>query len=117
MGEHAGTHRGLAGITLHLQDRGYIQQHLQEHGVNCVVRVLQVGDFMWVARRRRSMDEALLGPGDDGGERELVLGYIGERKRMDDLSSSIIDGRFREQHVCAGQNCVSALGKASRPPV
>ena len=31
--------------------------------------------------------------------REAVLEYIVERKRMDDLSSSITDGRFREQKV------------------
>lgn len=31
--------------------------------------------------------------------RELVLDYIIERKRIDDLCSSIIDGRFREQKV------------------
>jgi crossover junction endonuclease MUS81 len=31
--------------------------------------------------------------------KELVLDYIIERKRMDDLNSSIIDGRFREQKV------------------
>lgn len=31
--------------------------------------------------------------------REAVLEYIVERKRMDDLAGSIIDGRFREQKV------------------
>ena len=31
--------------------------------------------------------------------RELVLDYIVERKRMDDLCSSIKDGRFKEQKV------------------
>ena len=36
----------------------------------------------------------------DCGERiELVLDYIVERKRMDDLAGSIVDGRFREQKV------------------
>lgn len=30
---------------------------------------------------------------------ELVLDHIVERKRLDDLCSSIIDGRFREQKV------------------
>lgn len=30
-------------------------------------------------------------------QRELVLDYVVERKRMDDLSSSICDGRFEEQ--------------------
>ena len=33
------------------------------------------------------------------GDHELVLDYIIERKRMDDLAASIIDGRFREQKV------------------
>ena len=44
---------------------------------------------------------------------ELVLDYIIERKRMDDLCGSIIDGRFREQKVllncdnlfCSAQIC------------
>ena len=31
--------------------------------------------------------------------REIVLEYIIERKRMDDLSDSIIDRRFHEQKV------------------
>ena len=30
---------------------------------------------------------------------ELVLDYIVERKRMDDLAGSITDGRFKEQKV------------------
>ena len=37
--------------------------------------------------------------------REVVLEYIVERKRMDDLAGSIVDGRYREQKVtisCAG---------------
>ena len=33
---------------------------------------------------------------------ELVLNYVVERKRMDDLASSITDGRFREQKVGDG---------------
>lgn len=31
--------------------------------------------------------------------REVVLEYIVERKRMDDLAGSIVDGRFNEQKV------------------
>ena len=30
---------------------------------------------------------------------EVILEYIIERKRMDDLAESIIDGRFKEQKV------------------
>ncbi|KDR15724.1 crossover junction endonuclease MUS81 [Zootermopsis nevadensis] len=48
------------------------------------VRHLTVGDFIWVCRDRVT-------------GQELVLPYIVERKRMDDLASSIQDGRFREQ--------------------
>ena len=34
-----------------------------------------------------------------GEQREVILDFILERKRMDDLASSIIDGRFKEQKV------------------
>lgn len=49
------------------------------------MRRLSVGDFAWICRDR------------DG--RELMLPYILERKRLDDLSGSIQDGRFHEQKV------------------
>ena len=39
--------------------------------------------------------------------REVVLDYIVERKRMDDLCGSIIDGRFREQKVYL-LSCINA---------
>ncbi|KAL7743578.1 hypothetical protein ACLKA6_013383 [Drosophila palustris] len=61
------------------QTRGY----LQSLGVQHEVRRLTVGDFLWIAC--------------DGAGNELVLPYIVERKRMDDLASSIRDGRFHEQ--------------------
>ncbi|XP_063826426.1 crossover junction endonuclease MUS81 [Ostrinia nubilalis] len=47
-------------------------------------RSLKVGDFTWVARHKESKEE-------------LVLPYVIERKRMDDLGASIKDGRFHEQ--------------------
>lgn len=52
------------------------------------MRHLKVGDFAWISRHK------------DG--KELVLPYIVERKRMDDLGGSIKDGRFHEQKVCNG---------------
>lgn len=51
--------------------------------MNHEIRRLSVGDFLWIAR--------------DNLGRELVLPYIIERKRKDDLASSIKDGRFHEQ--------------------
>ncbi|XP_001354493.3 crossover junction endonuclease MUS81 [Drosophila pseudoobscura] len=59
------------------------RSYLQSLGVDHEVRRLTVGDFLWIAR--------------DADGSELVLPYIVERKRMDDLASSIRDGRFHEQ--------------------
>ncbi|XP_041099327.1 crossover junction endonuclease MUS81 isoform X2 [Polyodon spathula] len=67
---------------------------LKRNGVDFDVRKLNVGDFLWTARERvRHIPGQLRAP----QARELVLDYIVERKRMDDLCGSIIDGRFREQ--------------------
>lgn len=62
---------------------------LQRLRVPHMVRKLHVGDFVWLAQETR--------PRDPARPRELVLDHIVERKRLDDLCSSIIDGRFREQ--------------------
>lgn len=58
---------------------------LESRKVNFEVRRLAVGDFLWICRDESQPDV------------ELVLPYIVERKRMDDLASSIKDGRFHEQ--------------------
>ncbi|XP_006642833.1 crossover junction endonuclease MUS81 isoform X4 [Lepisosteus oculatus] len=67
---------------------------LRRNGVQFDVRKLHVGDFLWVARQRVDFVPGQLRAPP---ARELVLDYIVERKRMDDLCGSIIDGRFREQ--------------------
>ncbi|XP_037941944.1 crossover junction endonuclease MUS81-like [Teleopsis dalmanni] len=59
------------------------RSYLETLNVQYEVRRLTVGDFLWIAR--------------DAIGNELVLPYIVERKRMDDLASSIRDGRFHEQ--------------------
>lgn len=59
---------------------------LTKFGILFEVRRLKIGDFAWIARCRKTKDE-------------LIIPYIIERKRMDDLSGSIIDGRFHEQKV------------------
>lgn len=60
-------------------------QALEEKSVVYEVRRLSAGDFLWICRD--TSDES----------KEVVLPYIVERKRMDDLASSIKDGRFHEQ--------------------
>ncbi|KAM3857350.1 crossover junction endonuclease MUS81, partial [Diretmus argenteus] len=69
-------------------------KELQRNGVTFDIRKLNVGDFLWVAREKVApLPGQLRAP----PARELVLDYIIERKRIDDLCGSIIDGRFREQ--------------------
>lgn len=58
-------------------------QQLTEKNVKFEVRRLSAGDFLWICR--------------DKDNREVILPYIVERKRMDDLAGSIKDGRFQEQ--------------------
>lgn len=60
-------------------------QELNNFKLKYEVRNLKVGDYAWICRDRRNSDT------------ELVLPYIVERKRVDDLSHSIVDGRFHEQ--------------------
>ncbi|XP_072542902.1 crossover junction endonuclease MUS81 isoform X2 [Salminus brasiliensis] len=69
-------------------------KELQRNGVMFDVRKLNVGDFLWVAREKVTPVPGQLRP---PVAKELVLDYIIERKRMDDLCGSIMDGRFREQ--------------------
>ncbi|RHZ64173.1 hypothetical protein Glove_326g198 [Diversispora epigaea] len=69
------------------KDRDYIQETLQQRGVKISVRNLELGDVIWVARKNGSLIHL----------EDIVLDYIVERKRMDDLIGSIKDGRFREQ--------------------
>ncbi|KAH8872381.1 Crossover junction endonuclease MUS81 [Schistosoma japonicum] len=59
----------------------------QKYHIKCESRALPVGDFLWIARWRNESDCLM----------EAVLNQIVERKRMDDLAHSIVDGRFMEQ--------------------
>jgi len=74
-------------------DRDYMQNNLLTSGVKPIMRALELGDILWVAKVR---DPGLLSRlGAEGNE--VLLDYIIERKRLDDLVSSIKDGRFHEQ--------------------
>lgn len=65
-------------------DRDRLEREIGEAGIPYSMKALDVGDALWVAK---------------SGGQEYVLDYIIERKRMDDLVSSITDGRFHEQKV------------------
>lgn len=74
-------------------DRDYMQEELTKKGIKPIMRSLELGDAQWVAK---CQDPELLRRGGAEGD-EVVLDYIVERKRLDDLIGSIKDGRFHEQ--------------------
>ncbi|OWP02131.1 hypothetical protein B2J93_5241 [Marssonina coronariae] len=75
------------------RNRDYLLDHLEKKGVKPISRGLSLGDFLWVAKLH---DPNLLQRrGLEGSE--VVLDYVVERKRLDDLVSSIKDKRFLEQ--------------------
>ncbi|KAI0164951.1 hypothetical protein GGR57DRAFT_218518 [Xylariaceae sp. FL1272] len=74
-------------------DRDYMQQELAKKGVPPIMRALELGDALWVAKCH---DPNFLSRTGSEGD-EIVLDWIVERKRLDDLVGSIRDGRFHEQ--------------------
>ncbi|KAJ9591198.1 hypothetical protein L9F63_002269 [Diploptera punctata] len=66
-----------------LQDDQAVRE-LSTTGILFELRHLKVGDYVWVCRDRNA-------------GHELMLPYVVERKRMDDLAKSIQDGRYRDQ--------------------
>ncbi|ORY88022.1 hypothetical protein BCR35DRAFT_324374 [Leucosporidium creatinivorum] len=63
---------------------------LTKVGVEVDRKMLPLGDMLWVARR---VDAS----GRPTGKDDVVLDAIVERKRLDDLCTSIKDGRYTEQ--------------------
>lgn len=74
-------------------DRDYIANELMKQGITPQVRALELGDAMWVAKCK---DPAFLARHGEESD-EVMLDWIIERKRLDDLIGSIKDGRFHEQ--------------------
>ncbi|KAK6517109.1 Crossover junction endonuclease mus81 [Arthrobotrys conoides] len=73
-------------------DREYIQRSFENADCPPVTRGMELGDVMWVAKGK------LFENGHETDQEvELSLDYVCERKRLDDLVSSIKDGRFHEQ--------------------
>ncbi|KAJ1812539.1 Crossover junction endonuclease mus81 [Coemansia sp. RSA 2599] len=71
-------------------DRSLIERELEAHEIPVEIRPLTVGDYLWIARAKKT--------GDFRHLPDVVLDYVVERKRMDDLCASIRDGRYKEQH-------------------
>ncbi|KAI9348825.1 hypothetical protein BD770DRAFT_395057 [Pilaira anomala] len=93
-------------------DRAYFQRKLAEKGVTCVTRSLDLGDVIWVARKKNSSSNE---------SEELFLDYVIERKRLDDLITSIKDGRYTEQktrlRVCGAEKVIYLVEEYNREAV
>ena len=63
--------------------KAFLKEKLEDKGIDCESRNLSVGDMIWI--------------GITSTKEEYVLDYVVERKAIDDLCSSIIDGRYVEQ--------------------
>lgn len=74
-----------SGVTLENKKTKLVAD-LQSMGTNCEMRTLPVGDFAWFVKPNTI-------------KRELVLDFLIERKRTDDLIASIRDQRWGEQKV------------------
>ena len=75
------------------KDRDYIQNALIDAGVTPIMRALDLGDVLWVAKvKQPDYLQCIGGEGD-----EIMLDHIIERKRLDDLVASIKDRRYQEQ--------------------
>ncbi|GAA5855271.1 hypothetical protein JCM8547_009011 [Rhodosporidiobolus lusitaniae] len=67
-------------------------EKMEQQGVPVERRMLPLGDMVWVAKRWDYARGRLVEDGGGGGD--VVLDAIVERKRLDDLCMSIIDGRY-----------------------
>nr|SVE73562.1 EOG090X06E6 [Daphnia atkinsoni] len=69
--------------------KGAASKSFQNCGMPYDVRKLSIGDYLWICKPKATSGI--------GSNYELALPYVVERKRMDDVVSSIKDGRFKEQ--------------------
>lgn len=80
---------GTYEIYLIVDQREKIDIHMPDASLKKDIRTLACGDFIWVARPK--------GLGLWDKTKDLVLDYVIERKRLDDLLASLTTGRFDEQ--------------------
>ena len=77
---------------------------IRSRGIRVETRCLAIGDALWIARRKSAVSN-----GQSNENEEFVLDYIVERKRVDDLWASIVDGRYRRQKYVMRQAGVANM--------
>lgn len=71
------------------RDSNATVERLRKKGIKASARSLALGDMQWVARHTDIF----------GREHEVMLDYIVERKRLDDLCSSVKSSHYHDQKV------------------
>ena len=90
------------------RDRDYLRARLLEANVACEVRQLDLGDMLWIARKRNvnggaASSTATTTAAARGRELErrrdgeIMIGHIVERKKVSDLAASIVGRRYKDQ--------------------
>lgn len=82
------------------KNRDYIAEELAKLDIDVEKRALPLGDVLWIAKIKEGHKHAFRAQNhndDEEGSDEIMLEHIIERKRLDDLISSLKDGRFHEQ--------------------
>ena len=93
-------HREVRSRSHHGPDAGRrvtFEEAMRRRGVECELRALELGDILWVARPKPNLPPSDAQPWNL--VQEVVLDAVVERKRLDDLTSSIFDGRWHDQKV------------------
>lgn len=80
---------GTYDIVLVIDQREKIDIISLDSSIKIETRTLACGDFIWIARPK--------GATFTDRTKDLVLDYVVERKRLDDLQASLFDGRFEQQ--------------------
>ncbi|KAI3626855.1 MUS81 [Malassezia furfur] len=104
-------HREVRSRSHHGPDAGRrvtFEDAMRRRGVECELRALELGDILWVARPKPNLSPT------DAQQwnlvQEVVLDAVVERKRLDDLTSSIFDGRWHDQKDVDVANLVQRHG-------
>lgn len=74
-----------------------ILNEFTERDIKCKMVKLPVGDFAWMAREKIGRLSISNPRSNHLARKELLLDYVIERKRYDDLASSMKSGRWNEQ--------------------
>ncbi|WFD35488.1 Crossover junction endonuclease mus81 [Malassezia cuniculi] len=76
-------------------ERVTFEDAMAQRNIPCELRALELGDVLWVAKPRSGLSDTQKRLWQKTGD--IVLDVVVERKRLDDLTSSIIDGRWHDQ--------------------